>query len=202
MYIPPYFREERLPILHSFMREHPLAALVTSGQDGLTANHLPFLVKENAGPSGSLVGHVARGNPVWKTAATPALVIFSGPEHYISPNWYASKQEHGRVVPTWNYSAVHVHGMLRVHDDRDWLLDLVTRLTETHEGQFALPWKVSDAPAEYVEGLLKGIVGIEIPIDRIEGKWKMGQNRPEADRASARDGLRAAGAGDVADLMD
>ena len=187
MYIPPYFREERLPVLHDFMREHPLATLVTIGPDGMSANHLPLMVMESRDPYGSLVGHVARGNPVWKTADTPALVIFSGPEHYISPNWYASKQEHGRVVPTWNYSAVHVHGVLRIHDNRDWLLNLVTRLTgETHERQFEAPWKVSDAPAEYVEGLLKGIVGIEIPIDRIEGKWKMGAESGRMRIASVR----------------
>jgi transcriptional regulator len=134
---------------------------------------------------------VARSNPVWRefSAEVPAVAIFSGPDHYISPSWYPSKEEHGRVVPTWNYAAVHAYGRLEIHEDAEWLRNLVTRLTATHEAQFELPWQVSDAPADYIDGLLRAIVGIEMRIERIEGKWKMGQNRPEADRRGAVAGL-------------
>jgi transcriptional regulator len=205
MYLPSQFREERVPVMHDLIRKRPLATIVTVGAQGLTANHIPMLVQQEPEPYGTLVGHVARGNSLWRSAGTEALAIFGGPDHYISPNWYQEKQEHGRVVPTWNYAAVHAHGTLVVHEDREWLLELVTRLTRTHEAQFEQPWKVADAPPEYVEGLLKGIVGIEIPIVRLEGKWKMGQNRSAADRAGAALGLReigSAGAVDVARLME
>ena len=204
MYLPAHFREEHVPVLHDLMRARPLAALVTVGENGLSANHIPLLVNSEPAPFGTLVGHVARGNQLWRDADVPVLAIFTGPENYISPSWYAAKQEHGRVVPTWNYIAVHAHGVLRVHDDREWLRGLVTRLTETHEAQFARPWSVTDAPAEYIDGLLKGIVGIEIPIERLEGKWKMGQNRSAADRETAAAGLRTTGsaaADEVAKIM-
>ena len=187
MYLPPAFREERVNVLHAFMRENPLATLVTVGADGIVANHIPLLIDPDPLPSGTLFGHVARTNPVWRefSSENPSLAIFSGPEHYISPSWYPSKQEHGRVVPTWNYVAVHAYGRLQIHEDPDWLRNLVTRLTATHEDRFEQPWQVSDAPADYVDGLLKAIVGIELRIERIEGKWKMGQNRSEADRRGA-----------------
>jgi transcriptional regulator len=185
MYLPAHFREERVPVLHDLIRRYPLATLVTMGADGMTANHIPMIVAEGPAPFGSLVGHVARSNPVWRESEPSVLAIFSGPEHYISPSWYPTKQEHGRVVPTWNYAAVHAYGELRIHEDREWLRELVTRLTDTHEAQFERPWKVTDAPAAYVDGLLKAIVGIEIRITRMEGKWKMGQNRSDADRESA-----------------
>jgi transcriptional regulator len=204
MYLPSHFREERVPVLHGLIRDRPLATLVTLGLEGMTANHIPMMILAEPLPFGTLVGHVARGNPVWQEAEIPALAIFTGPENYISPSWYPSKQEDGRVVPTWNYVAVHASGMLLVHEDRDWLRGLVTKLTETHEAQFERHWKVSDAPEAYVEGMLKGIVGIEIRIDRLEGKWKIGQNRSEADRTGAADGLRRSGsaaASDVAELM-
>ena len=204
MYIPGQFREERVAVLHELIRARPLATLVTTDADGLAANHIPMLIDMEPSPLGTLVGHVARGNPVWRSAGIAALVIFTGPEHYISPSWYPAKQEHGRVVPTWNYAAVHAYGKLQIHQDPAWLLRLVTRLTETHEAQFERPWAVADAPAEYIDGLLKGIVGIEIKIERLEGKWKMGQNRSEEDREGAADGLRRTGsaaASDVADLI-
>jgi len=185
MYLPPHFREDRIPVLHELIKRYPLAAIVTPDANGLSANHIPMLILPEPAPFGTLVGHVARGNALWREAESPALAIFSGPEHYISPSWYPAKQEHGKVVPTWNYAAVHAHGVLCVHDDKKWLRDLVTRLTETHEAQFAQPWSVSDAPADYIDGLLKGIVGIEMRIERLEGKWKMGQNRSDADRESA-----------------
>jgi transcriptional regulator len=190
MYTPAHFREDRVPVLHAFIQEHSLATLVTVGTEGLVANHIPMLVVADPPPFGRLVGHVARGNSVWRDSEETSLAIFTGPEHYISPSWYLAKQEHGRVVPTWNYAAVHAYGSLRIHDDREWLRALVTSLTETHEAQFERPWSVTDAPADYIDGLLKGIVGIEITIQRLEGKWKMGQNRPDADRAATAEILR------------
>jgi transcriptional regulator len=204
MYLPPQFREDRVPVLHGLIERYPLAAIVTLGDDGLTANHIPMLILPEPAPFGTLVGHVARGNALWREAESAALAIFSGPEHYISPSWYPAKQEHGKVVPTWNYAAVHAHGVLRIHDDKEWLRDLVTRLTKTHEAQFAQPWSVSDAPADYIDGLLKGIVGIEIKIERLEGKWKMSQNRSDEDRESAAaklHELRTDVAGEVGTLM-
>jgi transcriptional regulator len=204
MYTPPSFKEERVEVMHGLIRERPLATLVTVGPDGMTANHIPLMIEREPAPYGTLVGHVARANPVWKLAGTMALAIFTGPEHYISPSWYPSKQEHGKVVPTWNYASVHAHGRLTIHEDREWLLDLVSRLTETHEAQFERPWKVADAPAEYVDGLLKAIVGIEIRIERLEGKWKMSQNRPPADRegtATGLQGMKTPSATEVVELM-
>ena len=173
------------------MRERPFAALVTVGAGGLTANHIPLLLDPTAGPYGTLRGHLARANPQWSdfSVETPALVMFTGPDAYISPNWYPSKQEHGKVVPTWNYVAVHAYGTLEIHQDPEWLRGLVTQLTETNEAQFASPWAVSDAPADFIDGMLKAIVGVEIRIDRLEGKWKQSQNRSAADREGAAAGL-------------
>jgi transcriptional regulator len=156
----------------------------------MAANHIPMLIDSDPQPFGVLTGHVARANPVWRNGSVPALAVFTGPEHYISPSWYPSKQEHGRVVPTWNYAVVHAHGTLTLHDDREWLRSLVIRLTETHEAQFEKPWSVSDAPPDYIDGMLKAIVGVELKIDRLEGKWKMGQNRSESDRTAAAETLR------------
>jgi transcriptional regulator len=170
----------------------------------MVANHIPMMIVAEPLPFGTLLGHVARSNPQWRDAETSALAIFTGPEHYISPSWYPAKQEHGRVVPTWNYAAVHAYGVLRIHEDREWLRRLVTTLTETHEAQFEQPWSVADAPADYIEGLLKAIVGIEIRIDRLEGKWKMGQNRSDADREAAAERLqemKTPSAADVGELM-
>jgi len=204
MYLPSAFREERVPVLHELIRQRPLATLVTLGANGLVANHIPMMVEAEPGPLGSLVGHVARGNSLWRDSEPQVLAIFTGPEHYISPNWYLSKQEHGKVVPTWNYAAVHVHGTLHVHEERDWLLALVTKLTDTHEAGSERPWRVSDAPPDYVDGLLAGIVGIEIRIERLEGKWKMGQNRSDSDRESAAESLskmKTPSAAEVGKLM-
>jgi transcriptional regulator len=191
MYLPPVFREESVEVLRALMESHPLAALVTLDADGIVANHIPLLVDAEPLPYGRLLGHVARANPVWRdfSPEIPALAIFSGPEHYISPSWYPSKQEDGRVVPTWNYATVHAYGRLVIHEDAEWLQGLVTRLTATHEAQFEQPWAVADAPPQYVDGLLKAIVGIEMRIERIEGKWKMGQNRSVEDRRGAVAGL-------------
>jgi transcriptional regulator len=193
MYIPKHFEETDLGVLHALMRAHPLATWVTTGADGaLMANHVPFLVDPDRGEHGTLVAHVARANPVWR-AGTRSIVVFQGAQAYISPSWYPGKQDHGKVVPTWNYAVVHAHGTPRAIEDRNWLLRLVTRLTDTHEAGSAAPWKVADAPADYVDQMLKAIVGIEMPIERIEGKWKLSQNRPAADRLGVADGLAAQG---------
>jgi transcriptional regulator len=193
MYTPKHFEETDLGVLHALMRAHPLATWVTTDADGvLVANHVPFLVDPDRGEHGTLVAHVARANPVWRTG-TRSIVVFQGAQAYISPSWYPGKQDHGKVVPTWNYAVVHAHGTLRAIEDRDWLLRLVTRLTDTHEAGSAAPWKVADAPADYVDQMLKAIVGIEIPIERIEGKWKVSQNRPAVDRLGVADGLSARG---------
>lgn len=193
MYLPKHFEETRVEVLHGLIRAHPLGALVTTGASGLEANHVPFEIDPDPAPFGTLRGHVARANPVWRDGVGDALVIFQGPELYVSPSWYPSKQEGGKVVPTWNYAVVHAHGALRAIDDAAWLRAFVTRLTDRHEGRRAAPWKVTDAPADYVDKMLTAIVGIELPIARIAGKWKVSQNRPAADRAGVIAGLEADG---------
>jgi transcriptional regulator len=207
VYNPPHFREDRLPILHAFIRDHGFATLITLGADGLVADHIPMEVHADDGPLGTLRGHVSRANPVWHRAAPEmeALAIFQGPQTYVSPAWYPTKQETGKVVPTWNYAVVHAHGPLRAIEDRAWLRALVERLTTRHEAERADPWHVTDAPEDFVESMLEGIVGLEIPIARLEGKWKVSQNRPAADRTGVVTGLRAAGGSvraAMADLVD
>ena len=188
MYTPASFREERLDVLHGLIDAHPLGALVRQSVDGLCADHLPFEIAAPTpdAPFGILRAHVARANPLWRAAGgnDEALVIFQGPHAYITPAWYAEKQRSGKEVPTFNYAVVHAHGPLRVIDDAAWLLGLVERLTARHEAGLAAPWRVSDAPAAYIEKLLKAIVGIEIPLTRITGKWKLGQNRTQEDQAT------------------
>ena len=184
MYLPSSFAERDLPTLFAFMEAHPLATLVTSSPTGLFATHLPLVLDRTAGPSGTLFGHVARANPHSRyvtDGAAEALVIFTGPDAYITPEWYRTKQETGRVVPTWNYIAVHAYGALHLHDDPSFLRPHLETLTRKHEGSRPRPWQVSDAPAEYIEQQLKAIVGVEFRISRIEGKWKMSQNRVGAD---------------------
>lgn len=200
MYVPPAFREERPEILHAAIRATGLAILVTTGPDGLIASHVPLLLDPDAGPNGTLYGHLARANPQAE-ATGEALAIFPGPDAYITPSWYATKQEDGKVVPTWNYVAVHATGPLDWFDEPGQLLDLVTRLTERHEAARAEPWAVADAPTDYVAGMLRGIVGFSIAIARLEGKWKMSQNRPPADRAGVVAGLSAQGRTDIAALI-
>jgi len=202
MYTPPLFAEERIDVLHDAIERAGLATLVTMAADGLTASHIPVLLDRSAGTHGVLYGHLAIANPQWRDSAggADALAIFLGPDAYISPSWYATKPESGRVVPTWNYVAVHVYGRLAFFDDAKRLLDLVTRLTNRHEAGFAEPWHVSDAPESFIEGQLKGIIGFELPIARIEGKWKMSQNRPAADQEGAARGLRTRG-GDSAEAV-
>ena len=195
MYQPPSFREDRLEVLHALIRAHPLGLLVTAGRDGLLANPLPFLLDTEAAPSGVLRAHLARANPQGRALAEggEALVVFQGVDSYVTPGWYASKQETGRVVPTWNYAIVQARGTPVLIEDRDRLRGLVEALTTRHEAERPEPWAVGDAPPEFVAGQLKGIVGVEIPIARIEGKWKVSQNRPPADRAGVAQGLEAAG---------
>ena len=203
MYVPTHFEETRADVLHALVRAHPLAALVTHTPDGLVANHIPFEIDADPAPFGTLRGHMARANPQWRTLGdSPALAIFQGPSAYVSPTWYATKRDTGRVVPTWNYAVVHAHGPVRVIHDRDWLREFVTRLTIRHEAGRHDPWQVSDAPADYIDTQLAAIVGIEMPIARLEGKWKVSQNRPAVDRAGVAEGLLQEG-GDsaVAELV-
>jgi transcriptional regulator len=191
MYIPKHFEETRLEILHALMRAHPLAALVTLTPDGLDANHLPFEIDPEPAPFGTLRGHLARANSLWRdfSPGVQALAIFQGPDTYISPSWYPTKQETGRVVPTWNYAVVHAHGPLRVIEDRRWLRGFVERLTNCHEASHSTPWKVTDAPADYLDKQLGAIVGLEMPIARLVGKWKVSQNRPAHDQDGVVQGL-------------
>jgi transcriptional regulator len=204
MYLPPHFEEARLPVLHQLMRDVPLAAVVTLTSGGLTANHIPLELDPDAGPYGTLRGHVARGNPMWREVASgiDSLAIFQGPQSYISPSWYASKQEHGRVVPTWNYMVVHASGPLRIVDDTVWLRGLVERLTHRHEAHQTQPWRVSDAPVEFIEKQLAAIVGIEMAIRKIEGKWKVSQNRPATDREGVAAALRDSDSPELRALAD
>jgi transcriptional regulator len=191
MYIPPHFKEDRIPVLHDAIRAAGPATLVSMTAGGLFASHAPLMLDASAGPYGSLIGHLAKANPHVAIAdkAVETLVIFHGPNGYITQSYYAAKQEHGKVVPTWNYVAIHAYGTLEAFDDRDRLMDVVTRLTVLHEAPRAAPWAVSDAPADFVEGMLRGIVGISLRITRLEGKVKMSQNRPAADQTGVIGGL-------------
>jgi transcriptional regulator len=204
MYRPSYFRENRLDVLHTLIRSHPFAQLVTAGVQGPEANPLPLLVDPDASPNGTLRGHLARVNDqvAARSAGGQALVIFQGPQAYVSPSWYPSKVEHGKVVPTWNYVAVHAWGVPRVIDDAAWLRRLVEDLTVNQEQGRPNPWAVGDAPADFIATMVKAIVGIEIPIDRIEGKWKLNQNRSEPDRRGVVDGLRVEGNETMAGLVE
>ncbi len=191
MYVPNHFAEARTEVLHDLIRAHPLGALVVLASSGLDANHVPFEIDPQPAPFGTLRGHVARANPAWQdfSAQVDALVLFQGPHAYVSPAWYATKKEHGKVVPTWNYAVVHAHGPLRVIDDRTWLRQFVEKLTNRYEAPRTDPWKVTDAPADFIDSMVSAIVGIEVPIARLTGKWKVSQNRPEKDRAGVAAGL-------------
>ena len=185
MYTPTSYREERLEVLHGLMASHPLGALVRMAQDGLCADHLPFEIAPPTpdAPFGTLRAHVARANPLWRSDGVETMVIFQGPHAYITPAWYAEKELSGEEVPTFDYAVVHAHGTLRVIDDRDWLLAFLERLTTRHEADQPQPWQVGDAPPAYIDKLLKAIVGIEIPLARLEGKWKMEQKNSLQDQA-------------------
>jgi len=201
VYVPPLFKEDRIDVLHDAIRRTGLATLVTLSQDGLIASHVPMLLDADPAPYGTLVGHLARPNPQARGAIGGALAIFQGPEVYITPSWYATKRATGKVVPTWNYVAIHAYGTVQFFDDRDRLREVVTRLTERQETPRAEPWAVTDAPADFTQGMLNGIVGFALPIARLEGKWKMTQNRPAEDRAGVIAGLTAEGREDVAGLV-
>jgi transcriptional regulator len=191
MYLPTHFEEARVEALHALMRAYPLGTLVTLTPDGLDANHIPFEIDPEPRPFGTLRGHVARANPVWSetSAAAGALVVFQGPDSYISPSWYPTKAETGKVVPTWNYAVVHAHGAPRFIEDRAWLRAFVERLTDRQEAPRREPWKVTDAPADFIDRQIGAIVGVEITIARLIGKWKVSQNRPPHDRAGVVAGL-------------
>lgn len=193
MYIPRQFEETRLDVLHRLMKTHPLAAFVVHGESGLVVNHVPFLIDVADGQFGTLRAHIPRANPVWRQFldTSEAVAIFQGPDAYITPSWYPSKHASGKAVPTWNYAVVHAHGRPRVIDDAQWLLRHLTELTDKHEAAQTLPWRVSDAPREYTERLIEALVGVEIPISRICGKWKVSQNRPLADRLGVAAGLES-----------
>ncbi|APA87921.1 FMN-binding negative transcriptional regulator [Paraburkholderia sprentiae WSM5005] len=195
MYMPAHFEENRPEVLHRLIAEQPFGALITNGPTGLDANHLPFEAQTDAMDSSHLVlrAHVARANPVWQEAAThpEALVIFQGPTAYISPTWYPSKHETHKQVPTYNYMVVHAHGRMVVRDDESFVRGLVARLTRKMEAGEPVPWKMSDAPADYIAQMLGAIVGIEIEVTRLVGKWKLGQNKAAEDRRGAAQTLLA-----------
>lgn len=199
MFVPGLFKIEDVADAHGLMRAHPFAVLVTYGSTGLFATHLPTVLKvDEAVPLGRIECHLARPNPQWETFApdVDALMIFQGPEAYIRPGWYPSKAEHGKAVPTWNYSAVHAYGRIELQRDADWLLTHVSELSDQQERSSAEPWAVSDAPANYTAMLLRGIVGLTFTITRLEGKSKMSQNRDPRDRAGVVQGLRERANGD------
>lgn len=203
MYVPHHFVETRIRELHRIVREHPLGTLVTCTENGLDANHIPFLVDEQRGGAGVLQGHIARANPLWQEVPDGAqvLVIFRGEHGYISPNWYPSKQETHRHVPTWNYEVVHAHGALRIVDDEKFVRGIVARLTRRHEAGEPQPWKMGDAPADYLDQMVKMIVGIEVEVTRLEGKRKLGQNRDARDLEGAVRALRERGQAPLAERM-
>jgi transcriptional regulator len=204
MYLPDHFGEARTDELLALIAAYPLGALVVNGPDGLDANHLPFLVDEASGGA-KLLAHVARSNPVWEQAAdgTQVLIIFRADDAYISPNWYPSKHESHRQVPTWNYRVVHVHGRLHVRDDERFVRGVVARRTRTHErrAESPKPWKMSESPREFTDQMIANIVGIEVEIDRLVGKWKLSQNKEARDRSSAADELEARGEDGIAGAM-
>lgn len=211
MYLPAYHREDDRTLQHDLIRAYPLGTLIVMGRSdtehtGLIANPVPFHLDPAAGENGALKAHVARANPVWRDydPAVEALVVFQGPQIYVSPNFYATKKETGKVVPTWNYVSVQAYGTLKVIEDKAWLIDQIRALTATHEAEQPSPWSIDDAPEDYIAMMLRGIVGIEIAISRLEGKWKMSQNRTAEDRAGVVAALRASAdkdAGIIADLV-
>jgi len=200
MYQPPHFIEDRLAVKHDLIRAHPFGMLVSAGPEGLLANGVPFVLDADASASGTLKAHVARANPQWRhlAAGATALAIFQGPQAYVTPSWYATKRETGKVVPTWNYAIVQARGPVTVHEDAEWLARQVRQLTRQHEESRSEPWAVDDAPADFLVAQMKGIVGIEMEITEIDGKWKVSQNRPVPDRIGVAAGLD--GEPDAADM--
>jgi transcriptional regulator len=203
MYIPEQFAEHRLPVLHEAIAAAGLANLVTTGADGIVASPVPLMIDPDAGPYGTLIGHLARGNPQWRATDTvaEALAIFMGPDAYVSPSYYQTKRETGKVVPTWNYVTIHAYGSITFSEDKEELLEVVARLTARHEGKRASPWAVSDAPPAFTQAQLKGIVSLRLRITRLQGKWKMSQNRNAPDKQGVVSGLEADGEAEVAALV-
>lgn len=205
MYQPPLFRETRIDVLHGLIRSHPLGLLVSNGEDGPAANLLPFVFDATVAPHGRLRVHLAKANPQWRALAenpdAVVLVIFQGPDAYVTPSWYETKRQTGKVVPTWNYATVQVRGKARVTEDQQWLAQQISDLTAQHENGREHPWAVTDAPDGYIQSQIRGIVGIEITISAIDGKWKVSQNRPVADRAGVAAGLDTAGNPQMADMV-
>jgi transcriptional regulator len=191
MYIPRHNEEKRVPVMHALVTSHPLGTLVTLGSSGLFASHIPMVLEDDGSEFGVLRGHISRANTQWRdfVPTVDALAIFSGHQHYITPNWYPGTKEHGKEVPTWNYVVVHAYGPLKVIQDEQWLLTNVEKLTSIHEAASPVPWKVSDAPQDFIRSQLRGIVGLEMPIRRLEGKWKVSQNRTEEEREGVVEGL-------------
>jgi len=191
MYIPKANRETRIPVMHDLIAAHPFGLLVTVGASGLMASHIPIVLKQSGSEFGTLQAHIARANEQWSdlVPSIEALAIFAGPHHYISASWYPGAKEDGAVVPTWNYVVVHAHGPLRVIEDPEWLRAHLVRLADIHESGSVNPWKVSDAPPEFIREQMRGIVGLEMPIRRLEGKWKVSQNKNERDRNAVLEGL-------------
>jgi transcriptional regulator len=204
MYIPAHFDEKRDDVLYQLIVDHPLATIVTFGRDGLAANHIPFLLERAAEGHGALIGHVARNNPLWHDhdVDVDALVIFEGPSAYISPNWYTTKQETHEVVPTYNYTVVHAYGRIIVHDDARWVRGAIGKLTKAMEASQPVPWRMADAPSDFLRRQIEQIVGIEIPIARLSGKWKTSQNRVASDRAGVVGGLRKSGNASQMEMAD
>jgi transcriptional regulator len=191
MYIPRHNEEKRVSVMHSLIVSSPLGTLVTLGASGLFATHIPMVLEDDGTQFGVLRGHISRANPQWRdfVPTVDALAIFAGHQHYITPNWYPETKEHGREVPTWNYVVVHAYGPLTVIQDEHWLLTNVEKLTNIHEAGSPVPWKVSDAPEDYIKSQLRGIVGLEVPIQQLLGKWKVSQNKTERARNGVVEGL-------------
>ena len=203
MYEPNHFVEDNLETLHALIRAHPLGLLISSDAGDVQANAVPFILKPDTGPKGILQAHVARANPQWQhlKGGARGLVVFQGPDAYVTPSWYETKKEHGKVVPTWNFAMVQVRGTVTVHESPEWLLPQISALTESHESNRAEPWAVTDAPERYIEAQMRGIVGIEIAIEDIRGKWKMSQNRSEADKTGVAEGYGMESRPDMAGLV-
>lgn len=201
MYVPEPFKEQRISVLHDAIRHAGLATLVSLTTDGLTASHLPLLLDPEPAPYGTLLGHLARPNPQARGAVGDALAIFLGPDSYITPSWYATKHESGKVVPTWNYVAIHAYGPVEFIDDPAHVHEHITQLTLRHEQGRAVPWAPSDAPEDFIASMVRRIIGLRLTIQRLEGKWKMGQNRPLEDRVGVADGLEAEGKTALAALV-
>ncbi|MBZ9998716.1 MULTISPECIES: FMN-binding negative transcriptional regulator [unclassified Mesorhizobium] len=207
MYQPPHFQETRPEVLHGLIRAHPLGLLVSSGPEGPVADAIPFLIDADVGPNGRLRAHLAKANPQWRliadNPASTVLIVFQGTDAYVTPSWYETKRETGKVVPTWNYAIVQVRGIAKVIDDQDWLARQIADLTASQEGTREAPWAVTDAPAPFIQSQIKGIIGLEIDIAEIHGKWKVSQNRPVADRAGVAHGLESetANSSDMVNLV-